>query len=130
MWPCLDKQKGHVLQFCYINCVNLTKKLSQLFQSLARSLVQHRQLTPTRATMDCVGCEGLQRSVAVIRVKKTPFLQPSLSGHGALQGMAVTSCCDIPHTLQGQAVIHGKLGWTRGEGALHTHILKHSFNPT
>lgn len=92
--------------------------------------MQHHQLRPTCATVDCVGCEGLQRSAAIIRLKKMPFLQPSLSGHGALQGMAVTFCHDIPHTLQALAVVHGKLGCAKGEGELHTHILKHSFNPT
>lgn len=87
MWPCLDKHKGHVLIFCWSNRVNLIRNLSQLLHTLARSLVQHHQLTPTA---DCIGCEGFQRSVVIIRLKKMPLLQPSLPGHGALQVTAVT----------------------------------------
>lgn len=87
MWPCLDKHKGQVLKFCWINHVNLIKNLSQLLYTLAKSLVQHHQLTPAA---DCVGCEGLQRSAVMIRLKKMSFLPPSLPGHGALQGTAVT----------------------------------------
>lgn len=46
MWSCLDKHKGRVLKFCWINCVNLMKNLSQLLYTLARSLVviSQRQL--------------------------------------------------------------------------------------
>lgn len=86
MWPCLDKHKGHVLKFCWISRVNLIKNLSQLLYTLARSLVQHHQLTPTAGS---AMAEGLRRSVVIIWLKMR-FLQPSLPGHGALQDMAVT----------------------------------------
>lgn len=52
IWPCLDEQKGHVLQLCQINHLNLIKNLSLFFQALASSLVQHHQLTPPCATVD------------------------------------------------------------------------------
>lgn len=86
MWPCLDKYKGQVLKFCWMNRVNLIKILSQLQYTLARSLVQHHQLTPTAG---CTEGEGLQSSAVIIWLKMF-FLQPSLPGHGALQGMTVT----------------------------------------
>lgn len=71
---------------CWINRVNLSRNLSQLLHTLAGSLVQHYQLA---SAADCIVCEGLQRS-AVVTLKRMSFLQPSLPGHGALQGTAVT----------------------------------------
>lgn len=63
----------------------LIKKLSQLFQTLARPLVQHyrfHRLTPKQASMGCAGSQGLRGSTAITWLKKTPFLQPSLPCHG------------------------------------------------
>lgn len=132
MWPCLDEQKGHVLKFCWINSVNFIKKLSQLSYTLARSLVlsANCQLTPTCTTADCIGCEGLQRAAVIIWLKKMSFLQPSLSGHGALQGMAgtfaTTSLACSEHRLSSMASLackrRGNAWQTHFESWLQSHL--------